>query len=104
MNTPVAHAPFNRGYAVLLLRVLDVAVQTVIWRDYDITISAQCGLEIRKAKPAAWARVLNWFLNKCEANHCELAITCDRERAYAAIGILGPPPPDMPSKGEDPAV
>lgn len=91
-NTPVAVAPYSRGYVVLFLRMIDIAVQTLVWRDYDITISAQCGLEMRKAQPARWARALNWFLNLCESNHCELAIAADRERARAALDILGPPP------------
>lgn len=79
---------YNKGYVVLLARVADIAVQTFVWRDYDITISAQCGLAMRGAKPARWARVLNRFLNWLEPGHCELAIACDIERAEQALRIL----------------
>ena len=79
---------YNKGYAVLVARVADIAISTFVWRDYVITISAQCGLEMRKPKPAFWARVLNAFLNALEKGHCELAIACDIERAEQALRIL----------------
>jgi hypothetical protein len=79
---------YNKGYVVLLARVFDIAISTFVWRDYDITISAQCGLEMRKPRPALWARLLNAFLNALEEGHCELAIACDRERAEQALRIL----------------
>lgn len=79
---------YNTGYVVLLARCIDILVGGWIWRDYDITISAQTGLECRKAHPRLWARLLGSLLNRLEANHCELAITCDMERAAQAIDIL----------------
>ena len=74
---------------VVIARCIDILIGGWIWRDYDITISAQTGLECRKAKPPLWARLLGSFLNRLEANHCELAITCDWERARQAMEILG---------------
>ncbi len=91
-NTPVRDAAYSRGYVVLFFRMIDIALQTLIWRDYDITISAQCGLAMRRLRPPLWARVLNAVLNALEPNHCELAIAADRERARSALELLGPPP------------
>jgi hypothetical protein len=83
---------YNKTYAVLIARVCDIAISSFIWREYDITISAQCGLELRKAAPARWAVYLGAFLNWIEANHCELAIAADLARARAAIALLAPSP------------
>lgn len=79
---------YNTGYVILLARCIDILVGGWIWRDYDITISAQTGLECRKDHPRAWARLLGSLLNHLEPNHCELAITCDWERAQQAQQIL----------------
>jgi hypothetical protein len=79
---------YNKGYVVLLARVVDIAFQTFIWRDYDITISAQCGLAMRQPNPPLWARVLSSVLNRLEPGHCELAILCDIDRAEQALRIL----------------
>ena len=79
---------YNKSYAVLIARVIDIAISTFVWRDYDITISAQTGLLMRRADPPRWARVLNAFLNWIETNHCNLAIACDIERAQQALRIL----------------
>lgn len=79
---------YNKGYVVLIARVVDIAISTFVWRDYDITISAQTGLLMRTARPPLWARALNWFLNALERDHCELAIACDIERAEQALRVL----------------
>jgi hypothetical protein len=82
---------FNRGYAVTVARVLDIAVAGWIWRQYDITISAECGLALRLETPPIWAIVIGrWFLNRIEANHCELAIAADYARAQAVELLLRP--------------
>jgi len=52
----------SQGYAVVVARCIDLLIAGWIWRDYGITISSMTGL----------------------------AIACDIERAYAALGILGP--------------
>lgn len=87
MNTP-----YSQGYAVVILRSIDLFVAGIIWRDYDITISAHCGLELRKPSPRLWARLLGAVLNKIQTNHCELAIAADKERAQGALSILGAKP------------
>lgn len=97
---------YNHTYVVLIARVIDIAMQTFIWRDYDITISAQVGLLMRgpslithasgvvckmqgcQCRPPLWARALNALLNWLEPHHCELAIACDIERAEQALKIL----------------
>lgn len=79
---------YNKTYVVLIARVIDVAMQTFIWRDYDITISAQTGLAMSQLNPPLWARALNAFLNALEPDHCKLAIACDIERAQQALNIL----------------
>ncbi len=81
---------FNKGYAVTIARCLDILVAGWIWRQYDITISAECGLALRKETPPIWAIVVGrWFLNMIEANHCELAICADRLRAKMVLQLLG---------------
>jgi len=79
---------YNKGYVVLIARVIDIAVSTFVWRDYDITISAQTGLLMRGPTPPLWARALNAFLDWLEPGHCERAVTCDIERAEQALRIL----------------
>jgi hypothetical protein len=98
---------YNKGYAVLIARVLDIAISTFVWRDYDITISAQVGLLMLRGQcpgsaedgeypcfepshntAPTWAKVLNAFLNWLEPGHCQLAIECDIERAEQALRIL----------------
>lgn len=84
----VALVKYNQTYAVVVARCIDLCVAGFIWRDYGVTISSFTGLELRRPKPALWARALGWVLNHIETNHCELAIACDIERADAALHIL----------------
>ena len=79
---------YNNSYGVVVARSIDILCASWVWRDYDITISSLCGLELRKVAPALWARGLGAFLNWVEANHCELAIMADQERARQALAIL----------------
>jgi len=81
---------YNKGYVVLIARVFDIAISTFIWRDYGVTISAQCGLEMLRpvARRPLWARMLNAFLNALEPGHCQLAIACDIKRAEQALRVL----------------
>lgn len=82
------YVPYNRTYAIIVARVVDIAIAGVFWRDYGVTISAQCGLAMRRRRPPLWARALNATLNALEKGHCELAIACDIERAKLALRIL----------------
>jgi hypothetical protein len=77
------------SYTMVLARAVDIFACTLIWRDYDVTISSMCGLQLRKAKPARWAKILGWVLNHLQANHCELAIVADLQRAKTTLQMLG---------------
>ena len=79
----------NNTYAMVLARAVDILACTLIWRDYDVTISSMCGLQLRTATPALWARILGWTLNHLQANHCELAILADLQRAKTTLQMLG---------------
>jgi hypothetical protein len=84
----------NNSYGVVLARTVDILLCGWIWRDYDITISSMCGLELRKPVPARWARILGWCLNHIQTNHCKQAIDADMLRAHTALLILvGMTPP-----------
>jgi hypothetical protein len=78
----------NNAYVTVLARAVDIVCCTIIWRNYDVTISSMCGLELRKPNPAWWAKILGGMLNKIQANHCELAIQADLLRATSTIGML----------------
>jgi hypothetical protein len=83
---------YSKAYFLVLLRSVDILAATWIWRDYDITISSMCGLELRKrslGEPAkAWMCFLGECLNKLQANHCYLAIAADYARTSQAQAIL----------------
>lgn len=79
---------YNRSYWLTFWRSVDLFFACLIFRDYDITISSFTGLEMRKASPRWWARVLNWFLNRIQKGHCEIAIAADTERAQESLKIL----------------
>jgi hypothetical protein len=81
---------YNNAYFFVILRGVDIVACTWIWRDYDITISSMAGLELRKPKPALWARLLAGFLNWLQKNHCEQAIAADTLRALQALKVLEP--------------
>lgn len=80
----------TNAYTMVIARAVDIFFCSIIWRDYDITISSMCGLELRKGAQAKWwAKVLGGFLNWLQAGHCELAIQADITRIQAAAIILG---------------
>ncbi len=79
----------NNTYTMVLARAVDIFACTLIWRDYDVTISSMCGLELRRVKPALWARLLGGLLNTLQTNHCELAILADLQRAKNTLTMLG---------------
>jgi hypothetical protein len=87
----MAYVKYNKAYVICIARCIDICIGGWLWRDYDVTISAQTGLAMRRPSPPRWARVLSAFLSWLEPGHCELAITCDIERAQAALQILGAP-------------
>ena len=79
------------GYGFKVLLYIDMFIAALIWRDSGVTISSFTGLALRRQSPPLWARVLGGILNTLETNHCESAIAHDRERAKAALTILGEP-------------
>lgn len=82
------------NYLFKFLLYLDIFVGSLAARDPDVTISALCGLALRKPQPGFWqgvARGLGHALNWIEANHCENAIANDIVRAQQAIAKLSSP-------------
>lgn len=80
---------YDNTFVFVLLRTLDLAVASSIWRKYAVTISSFTGLEDRKDQPEPWGVLLGAFLVLCQNNHCEQAIASDRERVAQAQTILG---------------
>lgn len=75
-------------YVSKVLLAFDYFV-SVLWnRDFDITISSQCGLYWRKGNPPAFWHALHVCLNTLQAGHCEQALLGDLARAQAAIKLL----------------
>lgn len=79
---------YSNSYVMVLARTVDILFCGWIWRDYDVTISSMCGLELRKPSPRLWARVLGGALNKLQRGHCEAAISADTHRAMDALLML----------------
>lgn len=62
---------------------------SVLWsRDFDITISSQCGRYWRRGNPPLFWSLLHRLLNVLQPGHCELAMAGDLARAQAAIKLL----------------
>lgn len=78
----------SNTYVFKVLLYFDMFIGACIWRDSDVTISSFTGLELRKAKPRLWARLLGGALNWLQAGHCESAILHDTGRANEALAIL----------------
>jgi hypothetical protein len=65
---------------------------SVLWsRDFNITISSQCGLYWRRGNPPVFWSLLHRLLNTLQPGHCELAMAGDLARAQAAIKLLSAP-------------
>lgn len=76
-------------YVFKFFLYLDRFIGACIFRESNVTISAQCGLELRKPKPAWWARWIGQkFLNRFWPNHCEIAIAYDIQCAWRTINYL----------------
>lgn len=78
----------NKNYLYKLLLFFDIFICALLFRDPDVTLSAETGLAMQRAAPPYWAKALNWFLDKIQTNHCTLAIQDDIERAQIAIQYL----------------
>jgi hypothetical protein len=79
------------AYWFKVLIAIDMCAAAVIFRDADVTISSLTGLALRAETPPIWAIVLGeWFLNRLQTDHCELAIVHDVLRLRAAERLLLP--------------
>ena len=78
----------TKNYLYKILLFLDIFLCALIFRDPDVTISAETGLAMQRAKPPLWAKLLNGFLNLIQKDHCALAINDDILRAQTAIQYL----------------
>ena len=76
----------NYAYKVLLF--IDIFVCALVFRDPDVTISAETGLAMQRTTPPLWARALNAFLDFIQPGHCQMAIADDIIRAQTAIKYL----------------
>ena len=62
---------------------------SVLWsRDFDLTISSQCGLYWKRGNPPLFWSVLHRILNGLQKDHCEQACLGDLARARVAIKEL----------------
>lgn len=78
----------TKNYLYKVLLFFDIFVCALIFRDPDVTISAETGLAMQRANPPLWAKLLNGFLNWIRPGHCATAINDDIERAQLAIIYL----------------
>lgn len=79
----------NGTWTRIVATSADIMLAGWIWRQYDVTISAHCGLELRKPRGNWVLRGLGRALNWMSAGHCEGAIAADIARAKSAISFLG---------------
>jgi hypothetical protein len=86
---------WSKTYTHSLAIAVDILAATLFVKpkDFDITISSYCAVELRKQ--AAGLKDLNpkllWLggvLNKIQENHCEMALVGDLERMAAAQAYL----------------
>jgi hypothetical protein len=78
----------TKNYVYKILLFLDLFVSALTFRDPNVTISAETGLAMQRAKPPLWAKLLNGFLDLIRKGHCQAAIGDDIERANTAIAYL----------------
>jgi hypothetical protein len=78
----------SKNYLYKVLLFLDIFICALVFRDPDVTISAEVGLAMERAQPPLWAKILNGILNTIQPNHCASAITADIRRAQTAIRYL----------------
>lgn len=78
----------HKNYLYKVLLFFDIFVSSLLFRDPDVTISAETGLAMQRAKAPLWAKFLNGFLNMIRPGHCAQAINDDIARAQTAIRYL----------------
>ena len=78
----------TKNYLYKVLLFFDIFLCAILFRDPDVTISAETGLAMQRAKPPRWAKILNGFLSLFHKGHCAQAILDDITRAETAIAYL----------------
>jgi hypothetical protein len=78
----------KKTYIYKILLFIDIFLCAIVFRDPDVTISAETGLAMQRANPPWWAKRLNQFLNFFHKGHCAQAIDDDIVRAETAIAYL----------------
>ena len=78
----------EQGYVYKVLLALDLFCCALLFRDPDVTISAEVGKAMRRPNPPWWARTLNQCLDAIQPGHCQRSIQWDIDRAEAAIRYL----------------
>jgi len=76
-----------KGYVFKVLLYIDILIQSLIWRDANITISARCGIALKRGYPWGWVK-LGKILNFISKDHCEKSIHYDIKRAEETMKIL----------------
>lgn len=67
---------------------VDILTFSLFQRQYDVTISSWCGLQLRDPSGNKFGRALGRVLDHLQTNHCEEAITADMGRAHDALIYL----------------
>lgn len=76
------------AYVGKILLAFDYFVSVLWSRDFDVTISSQCGLYFKRGNPPLFWALLHRMLNCLQQDHCELAMESDLKRAQGAIREL----------------
>lgn len=77
----------GKTYVAKLLLALDLFACALLTRDFDLTLSATCGLRWRHDPSFGW-HALHELLNALQKDHCELALIGDLARAQAVVKML----------------
>lgn len=78
----------GQTYVGKVLLAFDYFVSVLWSRDFDITISSQCGLYWKKGNPPVFWYLLHRALNGVQPHHCEDAVIGDRARIERARKLL----------------
>ena len=79
----------GKTYVGKALLAFDYFVSVLWSRDFDLTISTQCGLYWKRGNPPMFWRILHRGLNALQPGHCEEAMAGDLKRAQTAIQLVG---------------
>lgn len=80
----------GQTYVAKALLALDLFACALLTREFDLTISATCGLKWRGNPSFGW-HALHELLNALQKDHCELALIGDLARAQTVVKLLSLP-------------